>query len=39
MKQKKETRFELTTFIEKLEQTKHPYKSFQREIETTAVLK
>jgi len=39
MKQKKETRFELTTFIEKLEQTKHPYKSFQREIENNGCFK
>jgi hypothetical protein len=33
MKQKKDTRFWLTTFFEKQEQTKHPYKSIQREIE------
>lgn len=33
MKQKKDTRFWLTTFFEEQEQTKHPYKSFQREIE------
>jgi hypothetical protein len=39
MKQKKETRFELTTFIEKLEQTKRPYKSFQREIENNGCFK
>jgi hypothetical protein len=39
MKQKKETRFELTTFIEKLEQAKHPYKSFQREIENNGCFK
>lgn len=39
MKQKKETRFELTTFIEKLEQTKHLYKSFQREIENNGCFK
>jgi len=29
----KDTRFWLTTFFEEQEQTKHPYKSFQREIE------
>lgn len=39
MKQKKETRFELTTYFEKLEQTKHPYKSFQREIENNGCFK
>lgn len=33
MKQKKDTRFWLTTFFEEQEQTKHPYKSFQWEIE------
>lgn len=33
MKQKKDTRFWLTTFFEEQEQTKHTYKSFQREIE------
>lgn len=33
MKQKKDTRFWLTTFFEEQEQTKHPYKSYQREIE------
>lgn len=33
MKQKKDTRFWLTNFFEEQEQTKHPYKSFQREIE------
>lgn len=32
MKQKKDTRFWLTTFDEEQEQTKHPYTSFQREI-------
>jgi hypothetical protein len=33
MKQKKDIRFWLTTFFEEQEQTKHPYKSYQREIE------
>lgn len=33
MKQKKDTRFWLTSFFEEQEQTKHPYNSFQREIE------
>lgn len=33
MKQKKDTRFWLTSFFEEKEQTKHPYNSFQREIE------
>ena len=33
MKQKKDTRFWLTTYFEEQEQTKHTYKSFQREIE------
>jgi hypothetical protein len=33
MKQKKDTRFWLTTFFEEQEQAKHPYKSLQREIE------
>lgn len=33
MKNKKDTRFWLTTFFEEQEQTKHPYKCFQREIE------
>jgi len=32
MKQKKDTRFWLASFFEEQEQTKHPYKSFQREI-------
>ena len=35
MKQKKDTRFWLTTFSEEQEQTKHEYKSFKREIETS----
>lgn len=39
MKQKKDTRFWLTTFFEKLEQTKHEYKSFQREIENNGCFK
>jgi len=39
MKQKKETRFWLSTFVEKQEQTKHPYKSFKREIENNGCLK
>jgi hypothetical protein len=33
MKQKKDTRFWLTSFLEEQEQTKHEYKSFQRQIE------
>lgn len=33
MKQKKDIRFWLTTFFEEQGQTKHPYKSYQREIE------
>jgi hypothetical protein len=33
MKQKKDIRFWLTTFFEEQEQTKHPYISYQREIE------
>lgn len=39
MKQKKDTRFWLTTFFEEQEQTKHPYKSFQREIENNGCFK
>lgn len=34
MKSKKDTRFWLTTFFEELEQAKHEYKSFKREIES-----
>ena len=33
MKQKKDTRFLLTSFFEEQEQTKHTYKSFQNQIE------
>lgn len=33
MKQKTDTRFWLTTFFEEQEQAKHPYKSYQREID------
>lgn len=39
MKQKKDTRFWLTTFFEKQEQTKHEYKSFKREIENNGCFK
>ncbi len=39
MKQKKDTRFWLTTFFEEQEQTKHPYKSFKREIENNGCFK
>lgn len=39
MKQKKDTRFWLTTFSEKQEQTKHEYKSFKREIENNGCFK
>ncbi|MCZ2128686.1 MAG: hypothetical protein LC109_00275 [Bacteroidia bacterium] len=36
---KKDTRFWLTTFFEEQEQTKHPYKSFKREIENNGCFK
>ena len=39
MKQKKDTRFWLTTFSEEQEQTKHEYKSFKREIENNGCFK
>ena len=39
MKQKKDTRFWLTTFIKKQEQTKHEYKVFKREIENNGCFK
>lgn len=39
MKQKKDTRFWLTTFSEEQEQTKHKYKSFKREIENNGCFK
>ena len=39
MKQKKDTRFWLTTFFEEQEQTKHEYKSYKREIENNGCFK
>lgn len=39
MKQKKETMFWLTSFIEEQEQTKHPYRSFKIEIENNGCFK
>lgn len=39
MKQKKDTRFWLTTFSEGQEQTKHEYKSLKREIENNGCFK